>query len=350
MSEHEIPRRRRFSTRQVVALFGLLVVAVVGVVSYFTVFADDTRTGADPETSLEAGPPTDPNADALAQARRSLQQTSLPLSLLNGGVNQLVDGGRQLDDGANQLSAGIGQARDGARQLSDGLTELDGGVGQLGDGAQQISAGVDEVVDRLAGLGAMQGQATGSLRQVAAALTASADPVAQAAAGRVNELVAQLDTDGLGPDTLAQLTMLKDGARQLSYELSDPSAQFVGGVRQVADGARQLSDGLVLLDDGGKALADGTGQLLDGTGPITGVVQGLSTNVTDASKALPSAQTKTPAPGADAALQAAPDADADRTPTWVYVAGALALLLVVAAVAYGSFVLGRRQMSPNAAA
>ncbi|MFX1783290.1 hypothetical protein [Prescottella equi] len=346
MSEHDKPRRRRLSTRQVVALLGLLVVAVVGAVSYFTVFADEPVGRADPDTSLEAGPPADSDADALAQARRSLQQTSLPLSLLNGGMNQLVDGGRQLDDGANQLSVGLGQARDGAGQLSAGLDQLSGGVGQLGDGAQQISGGVDEVVDRLSGLGELQGQVTGSLRQVAAALSASTDPVSQAASGRVNDLVAQLDAEGLGPDTLAQLAMLKDGARQLSYELSDPSAQFVSGVGQVADGARQLSDGLALLDDGGKALAHGTGQLVDGTGPITGVVQGLSTNVSDASKALPLAQTK--ASEADTAVQAAPDAD--RTPAWIYVAGALTLLLVVAAVARGSFVLGRRQMSPNAAA
>lgn len=349
MSEHEISRRR-VATRTVVALFGLLVVAVVGVVSYLTMFADDARPGADPATSLEAGPAVEPGADALAQARRSLQQTSLPLSLLNGGMNQLVDGGRQLDDGANQLSAGLGQARDGAHQLSAGLDELAGGVGQLGDGARQISGGVDEVVGRLTGLGDVQGQVTGSLRQVAAALSASADPVSQAASARVNDLVVQLDAEGLGPDTLGQLGMLKDGARQLSSELSDPSAQFVSGVGQISDGARQLSDGLVLLDDGGRALADGTGQLVDGTGPITGVVQGLSANVSDASKALPSAQSTAPAPGAAAELQATSDTDADRTPARVYVVGALALLLVVAATAYGFFVLGRRQMSPKAAA
>ncbi len=78
MSEHDKPRRRRLSTRQVVALLGLLVVAVVGAVSYFTVFADEPVVRADPDTSLEAGPPADSDADALAQARRSLQQTSLP--------------------------------------------------------------------------------------------------------------------------------------------------------------------------------------------------------------------------------------------------------------------------------
>ncbi|MGO4201301.1 hypothetical protein AB4Z09_06005 [Rhodococcus sp. TAF43] len=340
MSEHE-NARRRLSARQVAMIFGLLVVAVVGAVIYFTATADDPGSTADPG-SAEQAPQADPGADALAQAWRSLQQTSLPLSLLSGGVSQLVDGGRQLDDGANQLSVGLGQARDGAGQLSSGLTELSGGVGLLGDGAQQISGGVDEVVDRLSGLGEIQGQVTGSLRQVAAALSASPDPVAQGASARVTDLVAQLDAEGMGPDTLAQLTMLEDGARQLSYELNDPSAQFVSGVGQIADGARQLSDGLVLLDDGGKALADGTGQLVDGTGPITGVVQGLSTNVSDASKALPSAQA--PTSGADAEPQAAVEADEAGLPAWLYVVVVLVVLLG-AAIAWGSFVLGRRSVA-----
>lgn len=339
MSEHQ-NTRRRLSTRQVGALFGLLVVAVVGAVAYFTVLADESPRAADPGTSVDAEPRNDATADALAQARRSLQQASLPLSMLGGGVTQLVDGGRQLDDGAHQLSDGLGQAREGARQLSDGLGELSSGVTQLGDGAQQISGGVDEVVDRLTGLGQMQGEVTGSLRQVAAALSASADPVAQGAAGRVNGLIAQLDTEGLGPDNLAQLTMLKDGARQLSYELNDPSARFVGGVGQVAEGARQLSDGLVLLDDGGRALADGTGQLVDGTGPIPNVVHGLSTSVSDASKALPVA--KAPAPAADAVAQADANVDSGAVPMWVYAAGAVGLLVVVAGLVRGAFVWGRR--------
>ncbi len=161
----------------------------------------------------------------------------------------------------------------------------------------------------------------------------------------MNDLVAQLDAEGLGPDTLAQLAMLKDGARQLSYELSNPSA-----LRQRCGTGcgrrRQLSDGLALLDDGGKALADGTGQLVDGTGPITGVVQGLSTNVSDASKALPSAQTK--ASEADTAVQAAPDG---RPNPGVDLRRRCADAATRRGSGRaGSFVLGRRQMSPNAAA
>ncbi|QCQ91951.1 hypothetical protein [Rhodococcus sp. SGAir0479] len=341
MSEHQNPRRRlrTRSVRQILAVLGVLAVAVVGVVAYFAVVTDDAPRSTDPDTSLEAGPADDPAADALARARRSLQQANLPLSMLGGGVDQLVDGGRRLDDGARQLSDGLGQARAGAQQLSDGVGELNGGVGRLGDGAQQISGGVDEVVDRLTGFGRMQAEVTGALRQVASTLSASADPVAQGAAGRVDDLVARIDTEGLGPDTLSRLATLKDGARQLSHELNDPSAAFVGGVGQVAEGARQLSEGLVLLDDGGRALADGTGQLVDGTGPITHVVQGLSTSVTDASKALPGA--RTPATDADRIPQAAADVDGGGTPGWVFAAGAVALLVIVGLVR-GAFVWGRR--------
>jgi len=340
MSEHAT-LRRRLSTRLVATLFVLFVLAVTGAVLWLNHGRADTeQTAATPPASGVSAPaPAADDGAAIAKARSNLSQASLPLSMLSAGVGELTDGGRQLDDGAHQLSDGLAQARDGAGQLSDGLTELSGGVGQLGDGARQVSGGVDEVVDRLAGLGDVQAQATTSLRQVAATLATSTDPVSQGAAAKVTDLVGQLDTQGLGPDTLAQLQLLKNGARQLSYELNDPSAQFVSGVGQIADGARQLSDGLVLLDDGGKALADGTGQLVDGTAPISGVVKGLSTNVADASKALPTA--KAPASGDVGQPQAVVESEASGIPAWTYVAAALAVLLA-AALSWGAFVLGRR--------
>lgn len=342
MSEHDTTRRR-LSTRQVTALFAFFAVAVTGVVLWLTLGRTAAEQVSAAPPASETSPPVADDGAAIAKARSSLQQASLPLSMLSGGVGQLVDGGRQLDDGANQLSDGLGQARDGAQQLSDGLTELSGGVGMLGDGARQVSGGVDEVVDQLSGLGDKQAQATAALRQVAATLSASTDPAAQGAAARVADLVAQLDTQGLGPDTLAQLEMLKNGARQLSYELNDPSAQFVSGVGQIADGARQLNEGLVLLDDGGRALADGTGQLVDGAAPIGGVVKGLSTNVADASKALPAWKPPTSGDADETEVDAgaAGESAASGIPAWAYVAAVLAVLLA-AALTWGAFVLGRR--------
>lgn len=340
MSAHDIPRRRP-STRHLLALFAAVAVVVTGVGLWFGLGPRDgtpavAGPGAPEQATAQSGGDTD--AAALAKARSSLSQASLPLSMLSGGVGQLVDGGRLLDDGANQLSDGLGVARDGARQLSDGTTALGDGVGLLGDGARQVSGGVDEVVDRLTGFGDMQAQVTGSLRQVAATLSASPDPTAQGAATQVANLVTRLDTEGLGPDTLAQLTLLKDGARQLSSELNDPSAQFVSGVGQIAAGARQLSDGLVLLDDGGHALADGTGQLVDGAAPIGGVVKGLSTSVSDATTSLPSGK---PASPADTDVEAAAVPDSSGRPAWMYaVAGGGAA--VVGALVLAAFAIGRR--------
>ena len=242
----------------------------------------------DPEpTVTAAAEPTAPSADGVDEARSNLQRAGLPLSVLDGGVGQLTEGSAQLDDGARRLSDGLRQAREGGEQLAAGLGLLDGGVDQLGDGARQVSGGVDEVVGRLSGFGEMQGEVTAQLGSVADTLGASPDPVSQNAAARLRGLVDTLDTQGLGPDTLDQLAQLRDGARQLSYELTDPNAQFVAGMAQAADGSRQLRDGLVLLDDGGRALTDGTGQLVDGVGPVADVVGGIADNVRSATRALP---------------------------------------------------------------
>jgi X-X-X-Leu-X-X-Gly heptad repeat protein len=227
--------------------------------------------------------------EGLSTARQNLNRASLPLTMLDGGVGQLTDGTRQLDDGARQLADGLGQAHEGGRQLADGLGQLQGGVTQLGDGAAQVSGGVDEVVGRLVGLAGLQTSATDGLVDVANTLRLSPDPASQAAAGRITELVATLDRDGLGPETLAQLELLRDGARQLAYELTEPNAEFVAGMATASDGSRQLRDGLALLDDGGRQLTDGTGQLVAGVDPVADVVGSVASNVREATGALPQA-------------------------------------------------------------
>ncbi|WP_068165935.1 hypothetical protein [Rhodococcus phenolicus] len=264
----------------VIAAVGLILVAAGSTFAYL----------GTPDTTVTVAESPDPDAgsgDGLGTARDRLQRAGLPLSMLDGGVGQLTDGSRQLDDGARQLSDGLQQAREGGEQLAAGLDQLDGGVVQLGDGATQISGGVDEVVGRLTGLGAMQGTVTEQLTSVADTLGMSPDPVSRGAAGQLRTLVDTLNTQGLGPDTLDQLSELRDGARQLAYELTDPNAQFVAGMAQAAGGSAQLRDGLVLLDDGGRALTDGTGQLVDGVGPVAGVVAGIADNVRSATDALP---------------------------------------------------------------
>lgn len=259
-----------------IAVVGLILLAVGSTFAYL-----DTPT----VTVAEAGQPVD-SGDSVGEARDKLQRAGLPLSMLDGGVGQLTDGSRQLDDGARQLSDGLRQARDGGEQLASGLDQLDGGVAQLGDGATQISGGVDEVVGQLTGLGAMQGTVTEQLTTVADTLALAPDPMSQNAAGQLRTLVDTLNTQGLGPDTLDRLAMLRDGARQLAYELTDPNAPFVAGMNAAAAGSTQLRDGLVMLDDGGRALTDGTGQLVTGAGPVAGVIAGIADNVKSATGAL----------------------------------------------------------------
>jgi X-X-X-Leu-X-X-Gly heptad repeat protein len=258
--------------------------------------------------------------DGVSDARSTLQQASLPLSVLGGGVGQLTDGSRQLDDGAKQLADGLGQARAGGEQLAGGLDQLQGGVGLLGDGASQVSGGVDEVVTRLTGFGEMQGSVTAQLTTVADTLDLAGDPVSRSASGKIRELVGMLNTQGLGPDTMDQLALLRGGAQQLAYELTDPNAQFVAGMSQAADGSQQLLDGLVMLDDGGRQLTDGTGQLVAGVGPVSNVVESISGNVREATEALPKGT-------AQAAEPTVATADRQWWP-FALIAGGAVLLLV----------------------
>ncbi|MFD5808690.1 hypothetical protein [Rhodococcus aetherivorans] len=307
--------------RLVPALFVAAGLGLIGTGSAFA-YADA------PAVATPADAPPAATGDPLSGTRNNLQQAGLPLALLGGGVGQLTDGSRQLDDGAHQLADGLAQASAGGQQLADGLGQLQGGVGLLGDGATQVSDGVDQVVDRLTGFGEMQAGVTEQLTVVAGTLRQSPDPVSQEAAARLDGLVGRLNTEGLGPETLAQLEQLRGGARQLAYELSDPDAQFVAGMVQAADGSRQLRDGLMLLDDGGRQLVDGTGQLVDGVGPVTGVIDGVSDNVREATAALP----KSPAPASSGDVGAAVETTAERQ-WWPYALVALgALVLAVPAL------------------
>ena len=87
---------------------------------------------------------------SVAAARGTLQQASLPLALLNGGVGQLADGSRQLD--AAQYNSRT-DSRRRTRAVSNSRTDSGNSKAESGNSetAPQISSGVDEVVTRLTG-------------------------------------------------------------------------------------------------------------------------------------------------------------------------------------------------------
>ncbi|OZC49565.1 phage infection protein [Rhodococcus sp. WWJCD1] len=227
------------------------------------------------------------SADPLAAARTSLNSASLPITFLSSGIGQLTAGGTQLNDGVGQLADGITQAHDGTIQLADGFGQYRDGIGQLGDGASQISGGVDQVVDQLAGFGALQADFTAKLAATADQVDRFPHPGSDAISGEIRGVIDTLNTQAFGPDTLAQLQTLKGGAQQLSTELNDPNSQFLGATAQLGDATVQLRNGLGQLDDGGQQLKAGTDQLVTSVKPVEGIVNGIATNVRDASAALP---------------------------------------------------------------
>lgn len=246
--------------------------------------ATTTTVVADTEQAPAADQQT---ADPLAAARSSLNSASLPITFLSSGIGQLTDGGTQLNDGVGQLADGITQAHDGTIQLADGFGQYRDGIGQLGDGASQISGGVDQVVDQLAGFGALQADFTAKLAATADQVDRFPHPGSDAISGEIRGVIDTLNTQAFGPDTLAQLQTLKSGAQQLSSELNDPNSQFLGATAQLGDATVQLRDGLGQLDDGGQQLKAGTDQLVTSVEPVEGIVNGIATNVRDASAALP---------------------------------------------------------------
>ncbi|MFI8566160.1 phage infection protein [Rhodococcus sp. NPDC078407] len=281
----------RIFRRPVVALtalaFPLVAVGAFALGTGYDLGGESTATTTVVAESEQATPADQQTADPLSKTRNSLNSASLPITFLSSGIGQLTDGGTQLNDGVGQLADGITQAHDGTIQLADGFGQYRDGIGQLGDGASQISGGVDQVVDQLAGFGALQADFTAKLAATADQVDRFPHPGSDAISGEIRGVIDTLNTQAFGPDTLAQLQTLKDGAQQLSSELNDPNSQFLGATGQLGDATVQLRDGLGQLDDGGQQLKAGTDQLVTSVKPVEGIVNGIATNVRDASAALP---------------------------------------------------------------
>ena len=291
--------------------------------------ATETPTGLEATAQNAETTRDTATGDPLAESRSSLQQAGLPLSFLAGGITQLTDGGNQLNDGVVQLADGITQAHDGTIQLADGFGQYRDGIGQLGDGASQISGGVDQLVDRLSAFGAQQAEFTAALDSAAAQVDAFPHPGSDAISGQIRGVIDTLNTQGFGPSTLADLQTLKNGAQQLSGELNDPSSQFLTATGQLGDATVQLRDGLGQLDDGGGQLRAGTDQLITAVEPVTGIVDGISTNVQDATTRLPTAkELSATAPATDTTASTS----TSSTPVAPYLIAALVAVGAIGAV------------------
>lgn len=236
---------------------------------------------------LDAGSGLTRAADGAGQLAEGTGQLVGQLPQLTEGTATLADGAATLSDGLRRLKDGSAELSDGTRQLNDqvgqlnqlvdGADRLDSGINQLGDGAVELRDGVGQLTGTLGQATDLQESSAAALRDIAAQLRGTGLSLPVGAADRLEATAEALDTEGLGPrsQTGSDLRRLNDGASQLAYQLSDPSAEFRGGIDRLTgsagqltrliDGVGQINDGAHLLDDNLATARDGSARISDGT-------------------------------------------------------------------------------------
>lgn len=213
---------------------------------------------------LDAGDGLSQAADGAGQLADGLDELSGRLPTLTDGVGQLKDGSAALSDGLQELDSQVGKLN----ELVEAGPRLDDGITQLGDGAVELRDGVHQLTDQLGQVTTVQGNSADNLRSIADQLQAMDLPGTADVVTQIRSAATTLDTQGLGPQSQngQDLTRLSEGATELAYQLSDPSAEFRGGIDQLTSSSGQLTqliDGVGQLNDGGQQLDDGLGQLQD---------------------------------------------------------------------------------------
>lgn len=236
---------------------------------------------------------------------QSVDQVLLGLVDVGKGLSEAATGAQQLNDGTGEALAGTTELAAGSAELAAGLDEAYAGSIELVDGTGQLAAGAGEAAAGSGELSAGLGQLVAGTDELGAGATQISEVIDTVVGPLVDAAVAA----GLsGDETLAQLQQLRDGARQIAYELSDPNADYRGGLEsaaagaaelntglgQLSDGAnqldagaRELSTGLGQLDEGAGQLRDGLGQLQDGVGQLDAGSAELATGLADGAKQVP---------------------------------------------------------------
>ncbi len=153
--------------------------------------------------------------------REYLKNIYVGFNDMSASMLELVDGTRQLADGAAKLADGAGQSADGAAQLADGLGQAAAGGVQLREGTRASASGAGQLA---AGAGAL------------------ADGTRSWEAG-AKQYAAGVDTFAAGADRFANGTSAyADGAATFA----DGVQQYAGGINQILEPAR---DGIETLPE-----------------------------------------------------------------------------------------------------
>ncbi|MDO4760329.1 MAG: YhgE/Pip domain-containing protein [Corynebacterium sp.] len=207
---------------------------------------------------------------------------------LSTNLDTAAEGAAQLNDGAQQLNDGLGVASNGSEQLAQGLEQLSAATDRLGDGAGQVAAGVDTLVGGATRAVDAQNQALAPLINLSTQLRQTGIPQAIQLAQAADDLVANIQANGLGngTDIVSKLNQLNHGAAEIHRQLTDPEAQYRGGVDKAAEAARTLALGLHKLNDGSEKLVVGTRTLADGTSKLAAGSQQLTVGANQLSTGL----------------------------------------------------------------
>lgn len=143
---------------------------------------------------------------------------------INDGVIKFVDGAPQLSQAAAQLASGADTLSAGGENISTGLDTLSGGTTQMVQAISKASAGSSQLKEGYAQIDAAIQKASGSIATAADSAEQLADGTEQ-----LNSGAAEL-ADGMGK--------LGSGSREL-----DTNAQkFLVGEKEIRDGAGELDD------------------------------------------------------------------------------------------------------------
>lgn len=216
--------------------------------------------------------------EGVSSARQGSSTLADGTGTLAEKVGELDTGAQKLATGASQLDEGIKKANEGANQLSTGIGALGAATGQLGEGASQISGGVDKIVEMAGQASTVQSQVVAPLVTASAQLRALGIPAAVELANQFDQVIAQINSQGVGPTspTITDLNRLQAGARQLAFQLDDPTSEYRQGMSRAGTGAQELASGLTQLSEGSGKLVVGTQSLTDGTSKLVTGTQQLS--------------------------------------------------------------------------
>ncbi|MDI9913939.1 YhgE/Pip domain-containing protein [Rhodococcus sp. IEGM 1379] len=207
-------------------------------------------------------------SDGTGQALAGTKQLHDGSKELATGLGEANQGGKELAAGTGELAAGADEASAGSKELNTGMAQLVAGTDELGAGAGQISEVVDMVTTPILDLVGSSGQVVGQIDSLITSLRFAGDPVSVGLVDALSGLRATLTAQPAEDDIVSQLGQLRDGAREITSQLTDPKSDYRGGLNAAAAGVGELSSGLGELSSGAHQLDSGANELSSGLGQL----------------------------------------------------------------------------------